>query len=219
MKKCKLIDIEGTDGSGKATQTKLLYEYLLKLGYSVKLVSFPNYESKSSGAVKMYLNGELGENSELNGYQASSLYAVDRLCTMRTFNIDDYDYILFDRYTSSNMIHQSTRIEDFDELDNFLNWVEDFEYEKLGLPRPDVTIFLDMPPKFSQKLMHERKSLKNGEKKDILEEDNEHIFKAYECAKYVSERYGWEHVNCVNVIGEIKGIEKIHEEIIKILDL
>ncbi len=215
----RFIDIEGTDGCGKATQTKLLYEYLMSKGYSCKIVSFPNYSSRSSEPVKMYLSGELGADAScLDGYQTSAIFAVDRLCTMHKEDFTGIDYVLFDRYTPSNMIHQSTRIEDMAELDRFLDWLEDFEYNNLKLPRPDKILFLDVPPEISIKLAHERETLKNGETVDILEADNSHLYKAYDRAKFVSHKYNWLHIDCTEV-GRLKSIDEIHKEILKQLNI
>ena len=211
-----IIDIEGTDGSGKATQTKLLYNYLTDKGYNCKVISFPNYNSNSSAPVKMYLNGDLGENASLNSFQTSSLFAVDRLITMRSININDYDFILLDRYTPSNMIHQSTKILDKNELDKFLDWLEDFEYNKLSLPKPDLIMFLDMPVEYSIKLTREREGLKNNQKRDILEEDATHLTHAYARAKYLAKKYGWETIQCAD--DKLKSIEAVHKEIIKMVE-
>lgn len=207
-----IIDIEGTDGSGKATQTKMLFDYLTAQGKKCKIISFPNYESASSGPVKMYLNGDLGINESLTGYQTSSLYAVDRLATMRQIDVRDYDYILFDRYVPSNMIHQSTRIEDEDELNEFLDWIADFEYGKLRLPEPDIVLFLDVPVEISARLAHERADLKNGMAQDILEADNGHLAKAYAKAKFVAEKYGWRTIKC-DADNNILSKEEIHAKI------
>lgn len=213
-----LIDIEGTDGSGKHTQTKMLYEFLVNKGYKCKMISFPNYDSPSSALVKMFLAGELGATADcLNGHQASVLYAVDRLATMKQINCDDYDFVLFDRYTPSNMIHQSTRIKDKQELDTFLDWLEDFEYHKLNLPKPDKILFLDMPVEYSMQLAHARTELKNGQSKDILEEDSGHLFKAYERAKYVAEKFKWTTISCVDK--KLKTIDEIHLDILTKLGL
>ena len=208
-----LIDIEGTDGCGKKTQVEMLLKHFERLGKKCLVLSFPNYESDSSAAVKMYLSGQLGENvKKLDGYQISSLFAVDRLLTMNQTVLDGYDYVLFDRYVLSNMIHQSTNIKDKNDLDNFLNWVDDFEFNKLKLPRPDKIIFLDMPVEVSLKLARARTEYKNGATKDILEEDTEHMYHAYENAKYVANKFNWEIVNCVDK--ELKSIEEIHKEIL-----
>ncbi|MBO5954771.1 MAG: thymidylate kinase [Clostridia bacterium] len=208
-----IIDIEGTDGSGKKTQTDLLFKFLTDKGYKVKKISFPNYESNSSVLVKMYLNGEFGENESLNGYQASMFYAVDRLATMKNINVEDYDYILFDRYVPSNMIHQSTRIKKIKEVDQFLDWVVDLEFDKLKLPKPDKTLFLDVPIEISMRLARQRESLKNGESKDILERDDAHLINAYEKAKYVAEKYNWIIIDCSNG-NNIKSIDEIHQDIL-----
>ena len=209
-----IIDIEGTDGSGKKTQTLKLKEYLERKGKKVKLISFPNYESNSSSAVKMYLNGEIGLTGKdcLDGYQTSTLYAVDRLITMSKINLDDYDYILFDRYVPSNMIHQSTKVESDLYVDSFLEWLEEFEYGKLKLPKPDKILFLDMPVKYSSILSKERKNFKSGTQKDILEQDENHIKKAYIRAKYVAEKFNWITIPCVNKT--LKSIDEIHKEIL-----
>ena len=213
-----IVNIEGTDGCGKKTQTDLLFNYLKEKGYKVKKISFPNYDSESSSLVKMYLRGDFGENNNLNGYQASMFYAVDRLATMININVEDYDFVLFDRYVPSNMIHQSTRIKDQDELDRFLDWVVDLEFEKLNLPKPDKTLFLDVPINISMQLARERASLKNGQTQDILEQDSEHLINAYEKAKYVANKYNWITIDCSN--GEnIKSIDEIHKDILTKLGL
>ena len=208
-----IIDIEGTDGCGKKTQTDLLFKFLLEKGYKVKKISFPNYESSSSALVKMYLGGEFGDSADcVNGYQASALYAVDRFATMKSVNVNDYDFILFDRYVPSNMIHQSTRIQDTEELDKFLDWVEDFEYGKLELPKPDKIIFLDVPVEVSMKLARARGELKNGEQKDIHEKDDNHLINAYKKANYVANKFNWIRIKCAEK--ELKTIDEIHEEIL-----
>ena len=214
-----IIDIEGTDGCGKKTQTDLLFDFLTNNGYKVRKISFPNYESESSALVKMYLRGEFGENaSDVNSYQASTLYAADRFATMSKIKIEDYDFILFDRYVPSNMIHQSTKIDSQEELDYFLEWISDFEYGKLGLPKPDKTLFLNVPVEISMRLARERGSLKNGQEKDILERDDEHLVRAYEKAKYVAEKFDWIVIDCAEN-GNIKSINQIHQDILTKLGL
>ena len=216
--KCMLINIEGTDGCGKKTQVELLYNYLKDKGYKVLKLSFPNYESESSALVKMYLRGDFGESvNDVNAYQASILFSVDRLATMLKIDVDKYDYILFDRYVPSNMIHQSTRIENLDELDNYLKWLEDLEYGKLKLPKPDNVLFLDVPVEISMKLARSRNELKNGQEKDIQEKDDEHLLKAYHRGKYVAKKFGWEIINCEKD-GNIKTIDEIHKDILTKLD-
>jgi len=172
----KLIVIEGTDSSGKQTQAELLYEKYKKDGKNVMKVSFPNYESSSSAPVKMYLNGEFGENvGEVNTYAVSTMYAVDRYASFKTIWEEFYNdggIIISDRYTTSNMVHQASKIEDRDEKEKYLNWLIDLEYEKMAIPKPDMVVFLNMPTEVAYKLMEKRKNKITGEdKKDIHEND------------------------------------------------
>ncbi len=209
-----IIDIEGTDGSGKATQTKLLFDYLVETGYRCKILSFPNYDSLSSGPVKMYLAGELGENEDISGYQASVLFAADRLATIKKEKLTDFDFVLMDRYTYSNMIHQSTRFKTKIELDRFLDWVSEFEFGLLSLPKPDLTLFLDVPAEISFELAKGRDRLKNQQTKDILEQNFSHIKLAHDRAEYVAKKFNWETIDCTKN-HEIKSIDEIHNEIIE----
>ena len=214
-----IIVIEGTDGSGKATQTKLLNESLQKLGFKTKVISFPNYASNSSAPVKMYLGGELGNNADcLNAYQASALFAVDRLLTMKLVDVSAYDFIILDRYTPSNMIHQACKIANTSERVSCLDWLNDFEYGKLNLPKPDKILFLDLPTEISLNLAHSRKDLKNGQKQDIHENDTAYMQKAYDCAKFVANKYNWEVIKCYEG-NQILPIETIHEKILEALDI
>ena len=214
-----IIDIEGTDGCGKKTQTDLLFNYLSGKGFKVKKISFPNYDSESSALVKMYLRGEFGENAnDINGYQASALYAVDRFATMSQIDVNEYDFVLFDRYVPSNMIHQSTRIKDETELNHFLDWIDDFEYNKLKLPKPDRILFLNVPVEISMNLARARAELKNGEQKDIHEKDDNHLINAYEKANYVAKKYNWIIIDCVKD-ENIKSIDEIHKDILTKLGL
>ncbi len=214
-----IIDIEGIDGSGKKVQSERLLAYLEGRGFRCRLISFPNYDSPSSQPVKMYLNGDLGENDSLNGFQASALFAVDRLATMRTLDWQQYDYLIMDRYTPSNMIHQSTRITDPQQLDQFLDWVADFEYNKLALPQPDCTLFLNLPFETSQRLIQQRNLLKSGQKRDVLELDADHLRTAHERAVYVAKKFGWTTINCVDDTGTLMSIDTIHQLILNNLGL
>ncbi len=213
-----IIVIEGTDGSGKQTQSIKLYERLKTEGYNVVRQSFPNYESNSSAPVKMYLGGELCKSaSELDAYQTSALFAVDRLCTYMKELKDHYDaggIIILDRYTQSNMLHQAGKIHDKVERDKFLGWLDTFEFEELKLPRADKVIFLDVPPEVSMRLANEREGLKAGTKQDIHEQDSSHLIDAYNSGKYVADKYGWTTISCVEN-NNLKTIEKISEEIYK----
>lgn len=213
-----IIVIEGTDGSGKQTQSVKLYERLKAEGHNVMRQSFPNYESNSSAPVKMYLGGELcSQASELDAYQTSSLFAVDRLCTYMKELKSHYeagDVVILDRYTQSNMLHQAGKIKDVAERDKFLDWLDNFEFNELKLPRADKVIFLDVPPEVSIKLARERGELKAGTKQDIHEKDSNHLIDAYNSGKYVANKYKWTVVDCVQD-GNLKSIEQIHNEIMK----
>ena len=213
----KIIVIEGTDGSGKATQAEMLFKFLKDRGENVILQAFPNYDSISSGPVKMYLSGEFGEDANnFSAYQSSVLFAVDRLCTMQKLkkHLDDGGIIVMDRYVQSNMTHQAGKIKDEKQRDEFLDWLNDFEFGLLSLPKPDVVLFLDVPVEVSKKLANERGSLKAGTKKDIHENDKNHLQNAYDAGKYVAKKFNWKIIPCTEN-GQIKSMTEIHELIKK----
>lgn len=217
----KLIAIDGVDASGKQTQTTLLLSRLEKEGREVKMVSFPAYNKPSSILVKMYLNGEFGENpSDVNAYATSTLFAADRFATYRTDWGTDYNggtVILADRYVSSNLIHQASKIDDTEEKEKFLMWLDDLEYGIYNLPRPDVTIFLDMPPEYGAELMSGRLNKSNGDdKKDIHESDFSYLKKSYENAMFVAQKFNWKRISCIKD-GQIRSVDEIHEDIYSIV--
>lgn len=217
----EIIVFEGTDGSGKQTQSTRLVNYLKQKGKKVVLQSFPNYESPSSALVKLYLNGDFGESVNcLDAYQTSTLFAVDRLYTMKKLmsKLSDDTILILDRYVESNMIHQASKIDNEKEREDFLNWVYNFEFNVLKLPKPTKTIFLDMPFECSIKLKKERNLNKSGTEKDIQELDENHLKKAYNSAKYVSKKYKWIEISCAEN-NEIKSIEQIGREILKKLNI
>ena len=209
-----IIVIEGTDGCGKQTQTKALFERLKADGLRVMTCSFPNYDSPSCAPVKMYLGGELcAKASDMDAYQTSALFAVDRLCTYQKDLKEFYEnggIILFDRYVQSNMLHQAGKISDRNEVDKFLDWLERLEFGDFKLPRPNKIIYLDIPVEVSQALANARQEFKTGKAKDIHEQDPDHMRRAYESGKYVREKYGWEVIDCTEN-GKIKTIEQISE--------
>ena len=213
----KLFVIDGTDGSGKQTQFNKLQERLKKDGIDFRVVSFPNYESPSSGLVKMYLSGEFGENAkDVSPYIASTFYAGDRYATYITEYKDYYEkggIILADRYTTANMVHQAGKIQDKEEREKFLNWLWDFEFNLYRLPIPTEVFFLNMPVEKSLELIKDRENkFTHTEKKDIHERDKNHLIDAYNAACYVSKKYNWYEVKCVKE-NKIRTIEDIHEEI------
>lgn len=222
MKKGIIISIEGTDGAGKHTQQQLLLNKLKEKGYQVYDKSFPNYESDSSAPVKMYLSGEFGANAScFDAYQASLLYAVDRMCTYKKeiqTHYENGEIVLFDRYVQSNFIHQCSKIDDIDEKMKFIQWEENLEYDTCKLPRPDLIFFIEMPVEKSLELAKSRAEYKTGEAKDIHEEDSSYMEKAYNNGVTLAKKLGWNLVHCVDENDNIRSIEDIHDEIMKIVE-
>lgn len=218
----KLIVIEGTDSSGKETQTKRLFEKLKEKGLKVKKISFPNYDSPACEPVKMYLAGAFGEDAmKVNPYPVSTMYAIDRYASFKTdwekFHNED-GIIVTDRYVTSNMVHQASKIRDLDEKKQYLNWLEDLEYEKMGIPRPDLVIFLNMPTEMAVRLMAERKNKITGEeKKDIHERDKEYLKESHANACKIANIYNWKEIKC-NDGERIKTIEEIGEEVFSLVE-
>ena len=213
----KLFVIDGTDGSGKQTQLGELKKRLDKEKVDYRVVSFPNYDSKTSTLVKMYLSGDFGTNSkEISPYIASTFYAADRYATYQTELKDYYEnggLILADRYTTSNMIHQAGKIQDKEERDKFLKWLWDFEFNLYKLPIPTEVFFLNMPVEKSLELIANRDNkFTHDSKKDIHESDKNHLIDAYSAACDVAKDYNWYEVKCVKD-DKIRTIEDIHEEI------
>ena len=216
MAKGKLITIEAGDGSGKATQTRALMEHLLKDGYRVVKVEYPDYKSDSSALVKMYLGGEFGEHAEdVDAYGASTFFAVDRYASFHLNWKQAYEegaIILADRYTTSNMVHQAVKLTDPIEREEFLTWLWDFEFGKLKLPVPDVVVYLDMDPAVSDRLINERAAHNADRKKDIHEKDTNYLHRCHDAYNWVADKYGWKKVVC-SVNGKPRPIEKIHEDV------
>lgn len=218
----KLIVIDGVDASGKETQTRLLMKRLQAMGKKVRMISFPAYDNSSSTLVRMYLSGEFGTNpGDVNAYAASSFFAADRYATYKQDWGKDYadrdTIIIADRYVSSNMIHQAGKLKSEAEKMEFMAWLDDFEYNRYGLPRPDVTLFLDMPVECGQKLMRERiNKIDGSDTKDIHESNAEYLYESYNTAVSAAEKYGWKRISCVKN-GEIKSVEEINDEIFAIV--
>lgn len=214
----KLIVIEGLDGSGKATQAKILFEKLKNMGKKVKKVSFPDYESDSSALVKMYLAGEFGSKpSDVNAYAASTFYAVDRFASYKKDwkELYDNDYVIIaDRYTTSNGVHQCSKLCE-DQWNDYLDWLYDLEYKKMGIPKPDCVIYLDMSPEVSQKLLSNRYE-GDESKKDIHEKDVEYLNKSRQAAQYCVEHDEWKVVKCDDGNNPYT-LEKISEKVLDIV--
>ena len=215
----KLIIIEGLDGSGKSTQTSLLEGYLKDKNISFKKIKLPDYESKSSTLVNMYLGGEFGKDANaVNPYAAGAFYAVDRFASFKLKWESEYlsdTLILADRYATSNSIYQMEKL-DKSQWDSYLEWSADFEYNKIGIPKPDLVIYLDMPIEISQKLMSKRYE-GNEEKKDVHEADVEFLQNCRKSALYAAKKQGWRVISCADG-DNVKSIEEIHKNIVEIVN-
>lgn len=212
----KLIVIEGLDGSGKSTQLELLPKNLLNRGIKSQTVSFPDYDSDSSALVKMYLGGAFGKKpGDVNAYAASLFYAVDRFASYKTAWGEYYNQngvIVSGRYTTSNAVHQTSKMDE-SEWTGFLDWLYDLEYNKVGIPKPDKVIFLDMPIEVSQKLLTGR--YKGDEaKKDIHESDTEYLDKCRKAAMFTANYSGWTIIPC-SKDGEPRSIEDIAKDVLE----
>lgn len=212
----KLIVIEGGDGSGKATQAKLLVDHLRRDGKQVMPISFPDYDSDSSALVKMYLRGDFGTDADaVNPYAASAFYAVDRFASYqmkwKQF-LQDGGIVIADRYTTSNMLYQMIKMDDAIAQNYYLDWLWDFEFDKLGLPVPDMVILLDIPLAVTERLMAGRTGKTGGETGDIHEQNRQFLAKCHDAYTILAERYGWTRISCVDR-GELKAPGAIHDDV------
>ncbi|MGN1049640.1 MAG: dTMP kinase [Selenomonadaceae bacterium] len=216
MPKGKLITIEAGDGSGKATQTKALYDRLQSEGYNVMKVEYPDYDSDSSALVKMYLGGAFGDKAQaVDAYGASAFFAVDRYASFHMKWKQAYEggaIIIADRYTTSNMVHQAVKLTDDNERERFLNWLWDFEFSKLKLPVPDVVVYLDMDPDVSDQLIAARAKSDSSRGKDIHEKDRDYLHRCHEAYGWVADKYGWKRIGCCSG-GRVRSIEEIHADV------
>lgn len=193
------IVIDGLDGSGKETQTALLRAHLEKQGKKVRVLSFPCYDSDSSLFVRMYLTGALGASpDDTNAYAASSFFAADRYLSYRTDwhkDIADPDTVVIaNRYTTANAVHQLAKLPEED-WGGFLLWLWDYEFNKLGIPKPDHILYLEMHPDISIRLIKSR-SEATGRLIDIHEADKNFLHRSYRAAMYASDRLGWTRIRC-----------------------
>ena len=210
----KLIVIEGTDGSGKSTQFRLLTERIASEGYDFQKLVFPQYKEESSALIRMYLGGEFGSRpTDVNAYAASAFYAVDRYASYKKVWGQWYEQgglVLSDRYTTSNAVHQASK-EPPDRQGDFLKWLYEFEYDKLGLPRPDLVIYLDVPTDFTERMMRSREAATNTSA-DIHEQDLQYLRTCRQTGRAAAAFYGWTVIDCVRD-GTMRSIADIHEEI------
>lgn len=214
----RLVVLDGLDGSGKSTQLVRLQEYFTQNHIDYRQISFPDYEQPSSALVSMYLRGEFGEAADaVNSYAASSFYAVDRYASYKKFWEEDYKagrLILAARYTTSNAIHQMGKLPR-EEWGAYLDWLQEYEYGLLGLPRPDRVIFLDMPLEISQRLLSTRYEGDEA-KKDIHERDLNYLRTCRESALYAADKMGWDLVSC-GENGQPLPIDTISERLIALV--
>lgn len=207
-RKGRLIVFEGTDGSGKATQAKLLYKYFKKQKTPAELISFPNYKSTWGKVIARYLKGEFGNATEVDPYLASILYAGDRLlASKKIFKwLSAGKIVVCDRYTASNIAHQAAKLKIGQQ--KFIDWLENFEYEQNGLPRENIVIFLSVPVNMSQKLM-------KGRKLDSHENNKKYLAEVAKVFENLAKRKNWKRINCFDG-GLLLDKQTIHDEVLDI---
>ena len=214
----KLIVFEGTDGSGKSTQFELLAKRLEAEQIGFQRLRFPQYEEPSSALIRMYLGGAFGDDPEaVNAYAASTFYAVDRYASYQCVWKDYYQgggFVVSDRYTTSNAVHQGSKVPEGERAE-FFRWLYDLEYDRMGLPRPDLVVLLDMPVELSEQLMRKREQ-STGTHADIHERDEDYLKKCRDVSLHAAKYYGWRTVSCAKD-GAIRGVEDIHEEVYAIV--
>lgn len=210
----KLIVLEGTDGSGKSTQFKLLCAALERRGRDFRRLVFPRYQEESSALIRLYLGGAFGSRpGDVNAYAASAFYAVDRYASYRqdwgTF-YESGGLVLADRYTTSNAVHQGSKLPE-EQRPGFWSWLEEFEYDRLGLPRPDVVLWMDMPVERAIENLRRREA-DTHTKADIHEVDLSYLHACYDAERQAAAHYGWRRIPCV-AGDRLRDVEEIHEEI------
>lgn len=218
MSEGKFIVIEGTDGSGKATQTKFLAEKLTSLKMPFELADFPQYGNPSAYFAEKYLRGEYGTAEDVGPYRGSIFYAVDRYD--KSFDIrraiSEGKVVVSNRYVSANMGHQAGKIKNPAEREKFLEWLLELEYDIFKIPKPDLTILLYVPPAVGQKLVDQKgeRAYTKGKKRDIHEADLKHLNDAAEAYLSVAKKYGWTVIDCSTKDG-LLSLEEVHKLIWK----
>lgn len=218
MNKGKLIVLEGIDGSGKSAQFRRLCARLEKDGIDYNHIVFPRYDQDSSALIRMYLAGEFGTHpDDVNAYTASTFFAVDRFASYKKDWGSTYEsggLFLSDRYTTSNAVHQGSKLAD-EELPTFFRWLSDLEYEKMGLPRPDLVIYLDVDIQTSLARMRRREA-KNHTHADIHEQDIEYLRRCLRTAERAADFFGWTRIPFMKD-GMERDVDEKNEEIYRIL--
>lgn len=214
MSNGKLIVLEGIDGSGKSSQYRRLCERMESDGIVYNHIVFPRYEKESSALIRMYLNGEFGSNpNDVNAYTASTFYAVDRFASYRADWGKTYEnggLIISDRYTSSNAVHQGSKLADA-ELPDFFAWLADLEYTKMGLPKPDLVLYLDVDIQTSLARM-KRRQADTDTKADIHERDVNYLERCLRTADYAADYFGWTRI-VQTCDGQERSLEDINDDI------
>ncbi len=218
MAKGKLIILEGIDGSGKSSQYRRLCERMEKDGIDYNHIVFPRYDKESSALIRMYLEGRFGAHpDDVDPYAASTFYAVDRFAAYRTDwgrIYEDGGLILSDRYTTSNAVHQGSKLSD-EELPEFFAWLSDFEYVKMGLPRPDMVIYLDVDIPTSLRRMRRRENRSNSSA-DIHEKDTAYLERCLHTADKAADYYGWTRIAYMKD-GKEREVDEKNAEIYEII--
>lgn len=219
LKHGKLIVIEGVDGSGKQTQSEALTARLKAHGEKAMRVAYPRYDKDSTLLVRYYLSGGFGSDPDaVNPYLASAFYAADRYASyeedLKDFLADD-GIVIADRYTTSNMVHQAGKIRDAAARVAFLDWLWDYEFNRLDLPEPTVTFFLNIPPEISEKLIAKR-AAEQHQTKDIHETHPDYLRESYDNALALVKRYNWRQIDCAPD-GTLLSPEAIGEKIDAVL--
>ncbi len=216
QQKSLFLVIDGTDGSGKWTQTQRLVERFRQEWYQVELADFPQYGQKSAGLVEEYLNGKYWTAEDVGPYRASIFYACDRYAA--SFQIRQWlaegKIVISNRYVSANMGHQAGKIHDMKERDVYLEWLDNLEYGIFGIPKPDKNILLYMPTEIGQQLVDKKgdREYVGGQKRDIHEADLQHLKDAAEAYKYVAQKYDWVIVDSAPN-GQLKTIDEVSDEV------
>ena len=214
MMQGKLIIMEGIDGSGKSTQYKILRERLAAEGKEFRSIVFPRYSEESSALIRAYLGGQFGDRpGDVNPYAASTFFAVDRFASFKTDWGDYYKQgglVLADRYTTSNACHQGSKVPP-EERQQYLDWLYDFEFRLMELPKPDLVLYLDIDIAVSRRLMEHRQN-DTHTSADIHEKDLAYLAECLDAGRYAADHYGWKRIRCVDA-GEMRSVEDIHEDI------
>ncbi|MBQ9411919.1 MAG: thymidylate kinase [Oscillospiraceae bacterium] len=217
----KLIVMEGIDGCGKSTQYRLLRERLEREGRDVRSVKFPRYDNPSSALIRAYLAGEYGtQPGDVNPYAASAFYSVDRFASFRTDWGPYYragGIVLCDRYATSNACHQAGKLPAGKAREDYLDWLEDFEYRLLELPRPDLVLYLDAGLDIPRRQVLSRAASGGGER-DIHETDAAYLAQCLEAGRFAAARLGWTRLDCLTPGGEMRAPEDIHGDIFRAVE-